>query len=184
MATDKDVTRIIGVMVHAFPKYEISQETMKMYIRMLSDIPCDALEAAAKQIIADNKFFPMIAELRETARRLMIGSQNIPSAFEAWENALEQIRRCGDYYRYTICEHEPEYKHPLVKRAVEIMGYRNLMESDNPVADRAHFFKVYESLLSRAEEDMRLLPESRAVTNKYIADGTKKLLARFTVNHD
>jgi len=169
MANKQSVTQIIGVMAHAYPRFELSANTMKLYGEMLADIPVDVLEAAARQIMVQSKFFPSIAEWREMAHNLMIGTHNIPSAYEAWQDAIHQVHICGDYYRYQVITHEPEYAHPLVKRAVEIIGYRNLLESDNTVADRAHFFRIYESLLERAEDEVRLLPESKAVSEKYLS---------------
>ena len=67
----------------------------------------------------------------------------------------------------------PEYSHPLIERAVDVMGYRNLCESDNAVADRAHFFRVYEGLLGRAEEEIRMLPSVREFSNQYQSLGNK-----------
>ena len=181
MANKQSVTQIIGVMAHAYPRFELSTNTMKLYGEMLSNIPVEILEAAARQIMVQSKFFPSIAEWREMAHNLMIGTHNIPSAFEAWQDAIHQVHRCGDYYRYQVITHEPEYSHPLVKKAVEIIGYRNLLESDNTVADRAHFFRIYESLLDRAEDEVRLLPEVKAVSDKYLAGVnilTKRLEAK------
>ncbi len=169
MTSSNNVSKIMGVMAHAYPRYELSADSVKIYTRMLSDIPAEILEVAAHQIMAQSKFFPSIAEWREMAHNLMIGTHNIPSAYEAWEDAMHQVNICGDYYRYQVITREPVYAHPLVERAVEIIGYRNLLESDNRVADRAHFFRIYESLLERAEGEVRLLPESKAVSEKYLS---------------
>lgn len=175
MATEKDITKIMGVMAHAYPRYELSADSIKLYGKMLADIPADILEASAKQIMAESKFFPSVAEWREMAHKLMTGKLQIPSAYEAWEDAMNQVRRCGDYYRYTNGK-RPEYSHPLVERAVQIIGYHNLVESENIMFDRAHFFKIYESLLSRAEEEARMLPEVKDVSQRYI-ENVQKLTA-------
>lgn len=169
MATAKEIAKVMGVMVHAYPRFELSPDSIKLYGQLLADIPVEVLEASAKQIMVESKFYPSIAEWREMALRLMTGAHNIPSEFEAWEEANEQVRLCGDYSHYTVQTRTPEYSHPLIEKAVEIIGYRNLLESTNPVADRAHFFKIYQSLVERAQEDMRLLPESKAVAG-LIAD--------------
>ena len=180
MTTVHQVAKILGVMIHAYPRFELSTDTIRLYGQLLSDIPVDVLEAAAHQIMAESKFFPTIAEFREMSHSLMTGKRNIPSAYEAWENAMSEINRCGDYYRYQVQTHLPEYSHPLVEKAVGIIGYRNLMESDNKVADRAHFFKIYESLLDRAQDEIRLLPEVKLVSDKYLV-GVKLLTGKLTV---
>jgi len=167
MATLEQVSKIMAVMALSYPRYELNKGTIKVYADLLNTVPQDVLEAAAKEIMVSSTFFPSVAEWRNKAFDLMIGAQNIPSAFEAWQNARKEIDRCGEYYRYSIRVTEPKYSHPLVEQAVNIMGYRNLLESDNLVADRAHFFKVYESLLQRAQNDLRMLPESKAISEKY-----------------
>lgn len=180
MSNINKIAEIMGVMAHAYPRYELTPESIKLYGQMLGDIPVDVLELSAKQIIAQSKYFPSIAEWREMSHELMIGMQNIPSAYEAWEEAIKQADLCGDYYRYQIRSHEPEYSHPLIKKAVDIIGYKNLLESSNTVADRAHFFRIYESLLERGENDVRLLPESKAISAKYTEE-IRKLTDKFSL---
>ncbi len=173
MATSQEIAQVMGVMAHAWPRYELSKDSVKLYSRMLADIPYEILDASAKQIMAEMKFFPSISEWREMARKLMIGNLFIPSAYEAWEDAMNQVRLCGEYYRYTDGR-TPEYSHPLVEKAVKIIGYRNLLMSENIAMERAHFFKTYESLLSRAEEDARTLPEVKQASMKYL-DAVKRI---------
>lgn len=167
MANLEEVAKCMSVMSLAYPRYEMQEATVKVYAGLLQDIPFDALEAGAKQIMAESTFFPSVAEWRQKCMELMSGIQNTPSAFEAWENAMAVVRKYGDYYNYTNFGDYPEYSHPLVERAVKTIGYRRLVESDNIVADRAHFFKIYESLLNRARDDMNLLPGSREISERY-----------------
>ena len=183
MASSGEVARIMGVMAHAYPRYELTADSVKVYGVMLSDIPVEILEAAARQIMAELKFFPSIAEWREMAHKLMIGELQIPSAYEAWENAMAQVRRCGEYYRYQVNQRTPEYSHPLVEKAVNVIGYRHLCESENIGIERAHFFKIYESLLSRAEQETRMLPEVKEASRRYI-EGVEKLSQRLEAKND
>lgn len=176
MATQAEITRIMGIMAHAYPRYELTADSVKLYAGLLADLPVDILEAAARQIMVERTFFPSIAEWREMARQLMFAEQSIPSAYEAWENVQEQIARCGDYYRYPQFGRVPEYRHPLIQRAVDILGYRYLCESTTTMADRAHFFKVYESLLERAIRESRLLPDVKAVSDRYQLPGGGRVL--------
>lgn len=176
MASINQVTTVMGVMAHAYPRYELSADSIKLYAKLLADIPGEILEASAHQIMAENKFFPSVAEWREMAHKLMTGAHNIPTAYEAWEDAMRQVNLCGEYYRYSDSRY-PEYAHPLVEKAVKIIGYRHLLESDNIAIERAHFFKIYDSLLNRAEEDARMLPDVRAVSRRYL-DGVQKLTAQ------
>lgn len=168
MATINQVTTVMGVMAHAYPRYELSADSIKLYAKLLADIPGEILEASAHQLMAESKFFPSVAEWREMAHKLMTGAHNIPTAYEAWENAMGQVGLCGEYYRYQVNARYPEYSHPLVEKAVKIIGYRHLLMSENIAVDRAHFFKIYESLVNREEEDTRLLPDVKQASNKYL----------------
>lgn len=165
--TDLSITSVLAVLASAFPANKVSSETIKIYQLTLHDIPVDVLENACLHLVATNKFFPTVSEIRDTAHNIMLGMHKIPSAFEAWEEVQRQISLCGDYYRYQIVARKPEYSHPLVEKAVSIMGYRQLCESENLVADRAHFFKVYESLFQRAVSEIKTLPSVRKFTDQY-----------------
>ena len=180
MASSETVSMVMGVMAHAYPRYELSADSVKLYAKLLADIPGEILEAAAHQIMAESKFFPSVAEWREMAHKLMTGAHNIPTAYEAWENVMGQVGLCGEYYRYQVNARYPEYAHPLIEKAVKIIGYQHLLMSENIAIDRAHFFKIYESLVNRAEEDIRLLQDVRQVSEKYLCavkELTKKLEA-------
>lgn len=175
MAVD-DVMRVLGVLAAAFPANKVGKETLEVYKLTLADIPADVLEQATLHVITRSRFFPTVSEIRDAANAIMVGLHNVPSAFEAWGEVCNVIARCGQYYRYQISGELPEYSHPLIERAVEIMGYRNLCESENSMADRAHFFRVYEGLLERAEEELRMLPSVRQFSDQYQLMGDRLAL--------
>lgn len=154
MSNKSTVIRLMGFMALAWPRYEIREGSSAVYYEMLKDIPDDTLETAAKHLATTCTFFPSIAEWRKAAFDILLNKPGLPSAYEAWEIVCNEIRRVGSY-------RQPEFDQPLVKRAVDILGWRELCLSESPEFDRAHFFKIYDSLLSRADEDNRLLPDVR-----------------------
>lgn len=166
MATSKEVISMIAIMSLAYPRYELKPGTADVYAKILADIPSEVLESAMKEIMATSTFFPSIAEWRSKAIDLMLGTRNFPTAGEAWECAMREVARCGEYYRYSERPRVPAYDHPLIERAVDVIGYPNLVNSGNPVADRAHFFRIYEDLVQRAKNDAQMLPESRQLAEK------------------
>ena len=175
---DSDVMRILGVLAAAFPNNKVAKATMDVYKLTLADIPADVLESATLQLITTAKFFPAVSEIRDAAHSIMLGLNKIPSAFEAWEEVQTQISLCGDFYRYQIASQVPVYSNPIIEQAVKIMGYRVLCESENIVADRAHFFRVYESLFNRAVDDTKMLPRVKEFSAKYqLLNSKVKLLA-------
>lgn len=174
---EKSIAQILAVLTAAFPNNKVSKSTLDIYKLTLADIPLDVLEAATLQIITTAKFFPAVSEIRDAATSIMLGLNKIPSAFEAWEEVQTQISLCGDYYRYQIAAQVPTYSSPIIAKAVDVMGYRTLCESENIVADRAHFFRVYESLFNRAVDDTKMLPRVKEFSANYQLASSIKLLA-------
>lgn len=180
---EKTVMQVLAVLTAAFPTNKVGPETLKIYSLTLSDIPLDVLEAATLQIITTAKFFPAVSEIRDAATSIMLGLNKIPSAFEAWEEVQEQISKCGDYYRYQIAIDTPEYSNPIIAKAVDVMGYRVLCESENIVADRAHFFRVYDSLFNRAVDDTKMLPRVKEFSAQYqLTNQIKQLANKMNIN--
>jgi hypothetical protein len=160
MASDSEVGKIMGIMALAWPKYQLEPQTIKVYARVLADIPAEVLEKAALHLMSSAIWFPAIAEWRKAAFDLMLDASHIPSAFEAWEEVMKQIRTIGSYGF-------PEFTHPLIERAVKIMGWRELCLSEQIEFERAHFFKVYDSLFKRQQDDIRTLPEVRSAAEEF-----------------
>jgi len=170
MATLLEVSKIMAVMSRFYPHYEMGEGIVELYAAMLPDIPPDALEAAAKKIITTSTFFPSLAEWRLAALDILHDQASVPAPFEAWANVLSEMRRVGSYGK-------PQFSHPLIARAVEGFGWRELCLSENQDYDRAHFTKAYQQLQERRAEETRALPEVKAVVEKYRIEsgGVKKL---------
>ena len=153
------ILEIWNLLTLQYPEYgrgmsiEDSALALKLYARLLADIEPSLLQAAALQHIATNKWFPKISELRETALSLLTHNELSPE--EAWGEVKQAMRRFG-YYRW------PEFAQPLIAQAVHIIGWRELCASENEVADRAHFFRIYGELVTRRNSKAMLLPEVRS----------------------
>jgi hypothetical protein len=173
MADLQDVVKVFSVMSLAWPNYKAKPGTIDVYASVLTDIPADVLQVAGKQLIASGgEFFPSASLLRTTALSMMSGRQSSISAYEAWEEVQQQVALCGDYYRYTrgICNKVPVWSSPVVEKAVKSVGYMRICETDNEDVVRAHFFKAYDGLVRRWEDETKMLPESRAIETKYQLD--------------
>lgn len=187
MANLKEVSKVLGVLTLAYPKSELKPGMAEVYSSLLSEIPNEILEAAAKQIMVENTFFPSIAELRNKSLELMHGSKSLPLPIEAYEFTVnyEEITteitdEWTDDNRVICIEHKNEWLHPLVEKTAKLMGWPRLFPTDNPMADKAQFIKAYESLVNREIEQTKLLPDVKAVSEKYqleISNLTKRLTA-------
>lgn len=175
MATYEEFEVINRVMSIAYPRFERNAETTILYYQYLKDLPADALKAAADTLITTNTFFPSISEWRQAALDITCAKNNVPTAIEAWEEAVKECNRCGDYWRYQEGKKYPEYTHPLIESCVSAIGYAQILETENVDIVRAHFLKAYESLRQRRDIDQRTLPDVKQVEQKYIASGIKQL---------
>lgn len=142
--------KIMAILTAAYPQVSISEATIGVYITFLSDLSFEMGQAVALQLISYNKWFPSIAELRQAIVKML--PDEIPSTEEAWLEVINEIRGIGSYG-------SPHFSNNLISKAVNAIGWRELCLSDNPVADRAHFFRIYESYRVREIEDNLQLPE-------------------------
>jgi len=145
----------MALLTSAYPNFEPRPETVEVYVQMLQDLPANVLFAAVHQCIAECRFFPTVAEIRERARAIQPAAQ-IPSAAEAWEEVMREVRRVG-YYGV------PAFENPITARVVKALGWREICMSENVVADRAHFMRMYEQVAQRVEQYVSLLPPARAL---------------------
>lgn len=94
----------IAVLLAAFPRHELQDPTVRLYGQKLGDIAPSLLEATIHRVVERSKFFPSIAELRETAAEL--AGLLPPSAEEALAvvrraDAEEAVWRRDGSYAYT-----------------------------------------------------------------------------------
>lgn len=122
----------------AYTSLKLSKDNIRVYVEHLSDLPDEALHSAVRSIIRTSNFFPSIAEIRETTLR-HTPYASLPSPTDAWANVAEQLQQAGTW-------HVPSFAHPLIAQAVRTMGWYDLCRSDNQMADRAHFLRIYSDM--------------------------------------
>lgn len=176
MATLKEVTRIVGVLKMAYPNFgsRLTEDEWavlpEVWHRLLRDLPFDLLDAAAAHFAttSGSPFPPSVAELREMAYRLANPCQT--SAEEAWGVVKLEMRRAGIY-------NAPGFDDPAIAAAVKIIGWRALCVSENEMADRAHFFRIYQSITDREKSERLMLPEVREIVHRLSVENRLALKA-------
>jgi hypothetical protein len=171
MATIKTVIQILAVFELSFPRAEMKPGMSKVWYELLKDIPDDILEVAASQVAAENTFFPAVAEVRNKALKLM--KPTYPTWGEAWEECIS--------YGNKFSWEQNGFGHPLIEKAYNIIGNWDTLLTDDIPTVRAQFRQVYESLVFRAESDIKMLPESKEISDKYrleVSELVKKLEAK------
>lgn len=164
MSKELEVAEIVGALAGAFTNAKVPERTIRIYIQMLLDVPVDVLRVAAEQCLAECEFFPTIAAIRDRALKLTLPDRVDP--LEAWGQVQRAISRYG-FYR------SPVFDDPLITKAVDSLGWQYLCVSENPVADRAHFSKIYEQLAHREIQEARLLPRARELREQ--SQGVKEI---------
>lgn len=162
MANQIEVAEILTMLAAAYPRSNVPEQTVLVYSRMLADVPTELLQAAAVRCASSLEFFPSVFQLRRAVTEIRAARAGIPSAYEAWED----LRRAGDGQcsrvvaengRHIIEKWEYVFRHPIVRRVAEMLGWPREFPGDNPAADRAHYFRAYEETV-RLELEREMMP--------------------------
>lgn len=162
----KLVAMVLGAFPNAIPRDpEMARKTAEVYKRMLLDLDFEVAERAVARLIATSKFMPTIAEIRSASIDVQRGARRLGG--EAWGDVNAEVRRVGRYG-------SPEFTDPLTAEAVRQLGWLNLCDSTNDVADRARFVELYDGLAARARQDQvagpaLALPDPRAAQRPKLA---------------
>ena len=167
----------------SYPNTKVGEMTVITYAERLQRIPVGELRTVIDQCLEECKYLPTIAELFERWH-LITRRIDVPTAAEAWGSVTNAIRGVG---LWGI----PKFKDPLVEHMVALMGWEYLCRSEDQMADRAHFLKMYDSIVQRNEQIQRLTPEARHLAEertglKPIGDNVAKALPEYQrgANHN
>jgi hypothetical protein len=162
------VPKILAMLAVTFPKFELKPDTVRVYSLLLDDIPEKILEAAALQCARKLTFFPSVHEIMVEVAEIQRKQNDVPTAYEAWEDLNKGgpgkwktvVEEDGKFY---IEEREYKFLHPLVTRVAAMLGWPDDFPTDNPVADRAHYFKAYDQTLNNLVSDQMMHPDVRTL---------------------
>lgn len=164
--TKAELAKVVGFLAASFPAARITDQTIEAYIAMLGDVPIEILRVAVQQCANDSKFFPSLAEIRE--RVAIVSGPARANSAEAWEQVMIAMKRHGFYKR-------PSFDDSLLQRAVDAMDWQALCSSENTIADRAHFMKIYDQLAERERRESQLLPLSKSLRAELTGNGRKQI---------
>ena len=77
MASKDTIAKAFVLLSGNWPNHPSTETTMATYQRLLADIPDDVAEAAVLDCIASCKFFPTVAEIRESAANIVTDAANV-----------------------------------------------------------------------------------------------------------
>lgn len=154
MATVTEIREILMILATNYPYWErdMGEDKMraafKLYEHFLSDLPAEVLQAAAYAHIAESRFFPTIAELREQALDIMEPDEQ--TALEAWHDPNSRLAR-------RIKDRLPEYTDRMI----------TLKEQ---AVIKSQFIKEYNAIVARERRNRRRLPEIQALRQRLLED--------------
>ena len=160
-----EVLEIVAALRDRFPKAskEFSSRHAAAFCEDLVDLDFGISLAVVRKIAASSPFFPSIAEFREAYADLAAPTMD---ADEAWAAAKRHGHAIawGRHKTSTATD-----IHPAIEDAVRgLGGWRELGQSTDKMADRAHFIKLY--AISRKRH------RDKVIVQPLIEDTQRKLL--------
>lgn len=153
----KEFLELVSALQTFYPKDDLLPDTQSilLWYDMLCDIPYSVLESALRLWVANNKWPPTIAELREYS--LKASGSNVMDWEEAWQEVCRAIQRYG----FMRPEEGLKSLSPTAAKATKCLGWVNLCMSEDIVCDRANFRMAYENIARREKEEAVMDPKTR-----------------------
>ena len=135
-----------------YPKENIlpNQQAMELWYQEIQDIPAEIANMALRKWVVTNKWSPSIAEIREMTANVVNGEQM--SWAESWEKVKYAIRKYGSYGKVEALESLD----PLTRKCVESIGFTELCLSENEMADRAHYQRIFDIFANREKTQQKI----------------------------
>lgn len=175
--TDPEAQRIVTLLTASHPNMFVrlssdqQRDTMASYRAMLRDLEYEVANAAVARLLATLRYMPTAAEIREAALILTTGEQS--TGGEQWGRVLSAIREQGVY---RTPGKDFVFHDPVTARCVAALGWEELCNSENTVADRARFIDLYDRLA--VQERRKQLSEGLAPVKALEAKRKAELEAR------
>jgi hypothetical protein len=154
MLTPEQIKQIIEFIIGALPGKQEEKQNLavkaELWMTLTADLPFEAVRAAVITWAAENKdpWFPMPGTIREIALRLLNKGNEIPTPEDAWAEVMKQLTRAGRSMK-------PEFSHPLIKQAVNAIGWLRLCDSEMIGVECGHFMRIYATYRERAVRDLQ-----------------------------
>lgn len=97
MSTD-DTKLAVAALAAAFPRAEIRQETVSVYVRALADLPPAMVNRAVGRLIATSRFFPTVAEIREAVVESHVALPTVDQAAQQLTAGARRDARRAEFH--------------------------------------------------------------------------------------
>ena len=127
-----------------------NKESISLWFERFKDIDYKIAQTALNLWVETEKWPPKISELRDKC--IELSGKGIEDWSDGWEQVLKAIRYKGRYREEEALADMDEITRTVVQR----MGYQEICNSDNIIADRANFRDIYKTLQERAKKEQNV----------------------------
>ena len=132
----QETALVCATLSAAFPNWTVTAETMEVWQMMLQDLDGETVVRAAQEWVLTEEKYPTIAGIRRKSAE--ISNALCPSASDAYAEVIDVCERYGIYN-----ENRPRWSHEVIRKTVKTLGYFHICQTDNSMAVRAQFIKMY-----------------------------------------
>jgi len=162
--TEAEAISCVAVLSEMYSHDKWSETRISTSVDLIVDLDYAKTKVAIAELLKTCKFPPTIAEIRKLALPPDPDDLQLPAG-EAWVQVMCEVRRVGSWG-------EPSFSDPMILRAVQgFGGWQDLCASENHVADRAHFMKIYDHCSSYA---------AKQSTTRALDPAAQKMIADFS----
>jgi len=143
----------------------LTADVLETWEGVLLDLEATHVAAAIHAFAVDgDRWPPPVGAIRKRALSL---TAPVPEGDEAWGEVRRQIAVVGskrgmlDFGTGRVVE--PVWSHPLIGEVADRFGWQELCMSENQMADRAHFLRMWGEASARRRTFDALTPAARAV---------------------
>jgi len=149
-----EAIELIASLRDAFPSHHFPPSSVKVNAEMIGDLDGNAVGQAVRETMAESRFYPTIAEIRERVSRTACGG--LPSVEAALAELDAAVRKFSPDNSSTWTW-DDDWSHPLIARAARIVGgVAQLWGSRAPGVDRREFKAAYLSLVAEQVRAVQL----------------------------
>jgi hypothetical protein len=153
---NRDRDEFLGVLAGAAEifRQSLTPAQVELYWRALKAHPLDRVRDAIDAVMATERFMPPPAVLLEAiAKRRAVESGALPiTAEQAWGIVTAAFQTVGRYRPFPTDTEGG----PLLAKVVNAIGWNVLCNGENEAADRAHFFRMFDSIARQDADAERL----------------------------
>ena len=143
--------------VYPQPNFLPDMDAVNVWYELLKDIDYQVANMAIQMHAQSSKFPPTVAEIRESASKIVHGETKDWS--KAWEEACKAMSRFGRDRKAEAYETLDD----LTREVIDRLGYRNLCMSESIASDRANFRTIYTELAERRTQSSKLSPQIQSL---------------------